>query len=237
MGNKQEEIEICVRSQGHNLIATTETWWDSSHDWNAVIDGYTLFRKDRSTRPGGGVALYVREQLECIELCLGADEKQTEILWVRIKRQPHMGDVIVGVCYRPPDQEEEVDKTLGSSLVSWAMSPSPFEPSLKPSQWALPAHGQESFFPFEIAAIHLLPAGLVLCTPPHDQRSQNLTDDTSPWATCYLRYLWYLRQESITAPYWKAAKEIQQNTKKSKGEWDNRLMAMERLHKLWMWLK
>jgi len=60
-------------------------WWDSSHDWNAVMDDYTLFRKDRPTRRGGGVALYVREQLECIELCLRADEEQVESLWVRIK--------------------------------------------------------------------------------------------------------------------------------------------------------
>jgi len=50
MGNKQEELEICVRSQGHDLMAITETWWDSSHDWNAVMDSYTLFRKDRPTR-------------------------------------------------------------------------------------------------------------------------------------------------------------------------------------------
>ena len=74
MGNKQDGLEICVQLQGRNLIAMTETWWDSSHDWNAVADGYIIFRKDRPTRQGGGVALYVREQLECIELCLGADE-------------------------------------------------------------------------------------------------------------------------------------------------------------------
>jgi len=61
MGNEQEELEICVQSQGYDLIAITETWWDSLHDCNAVTDGYTLFRKDRPTRRGGGVALYVRE--------------------------------------------------------------------------------------------------------------------------------------------------------------------------------
>jgi len=32
MGNKQEELEICVQLQGHDLIAITETWWDSLHD-------------------------------------------------------------------------------------------------------------------------------------------------------------------------------------------------------------
>jgi len=32
IGNKQEELQICVWSQGHDLFAVTETWWDSSHD-------------------------------------------------------------------------------------------------------------------------------------------------------------------------------------------------------------
>jgi len=39
-GNKHKELEICVQVQDHDLIAITETWWDVSHDWNAVIDGY-----------------------------------------------------------------------------------------------------------------------------------------------------------------------------------------------------
>jgi len=43
------------------MVTITETWWDSSHDWLAVMDGYRLFRKDRQTRRGGGLALYVRE--------------------------------------------------------------------------------------------------------------------------------------------------------------------------------
>ncbi|GAB0208110.1 PDZ domain-containing protein 2 [Grus japonensis] len=38
-------------TQGHDLITITETWWDSSHDWTAVMDGYVLFRKDRPARP------------------------------------------------------------------------------------------------------------------------------------------------------------------------------------------
>jgi len=116
MGNKQEELEICVWLQGHDLIAFTETCWDSSHDWNTVMDGYRLFRKDRPTSRGGGVALYVKEQLDCIELCLWAEEEGVESLWVRIKGQPHVGDVIVGVYYRPPDQEEQVDEAFYRQL-------------------------------------------------------------------------------------------------------------------------
>jgi len=66
------------------------------HDWNAVLDGYVPFRKGRPTRQGGGIALYVREQLECMELYLGVHEG-VESLWVRSKGQAHMGDTVVGV--------------------------------------------------------------------------------------------------------------------------------------------
>ena len=54
----------------------------------------------------------MREQLECIELHLRENDDQVESLWVRIKGQANMGDTVVGVYYRPPDQEEEVDEAF-----------------------------------------------------------------------------------------------------------------------------
>jgi len=39
VGNRQEELEIRVCSQGCDVIAIMETWWDSSHNWHAVVDG------------------------------------------------------------------------------------------------------------------------------------------------------------------------------------------------------
>ncbi|GAB0205877.1 mitochondrial enolase superfamily member 1 [Grus japonensis] len=116
MGNKQEELEICVWSQGHDLIPIIETWWDSSHVWNPVMDGYVLFRKDRPARQGRGVALRVREQLEGIKLCLEVDEERVKSLRVRIKGQANMGYTVVGIYNRPPDQEEEVDEAFCRQL-------------------------------------------------------------------------------------------------------------------------
>jgi len=40
------------------------------------------------------------------------DEEQTESLWVRIKGRAGTGDTIVGICYRPPDQQDCTDKAL-----------------------------------------------------------------------------------------------------------------------------
>ncbi|GAB0176447.1 mitochondrial enolase superfamily member 1 [Grus japonensis] len=112
MGNKQEELETCVRLQGYDLIGITEMWWDSSYDWSVGMEGYRLFRKDRQGRRGGGAALYLNDQLECMELHLGMDEEPTESLWVRIKGRAGAGDIIAGVCYRPPDQGDRADETL-----------------------------------------------------------------------------------------------------------------------------
>ena len=50
MGNKEEELQIHVRSGDYDLVAITEMWWDSSRDWNVVMDGYVLLRKDRPAR-------------------------------------------------------------------------------------------------------------------------------------------------------------------------------------------
>lgn len=49
------------------------------------------------------------DEAECMEFCLGMDKKPNEGLWIRIKKQSK-GDIIVGVCYRLPDQEELEDQ-------------------------------------------------------------------------------------------------------------------------------
>lgn len=53
---------------------------------------------------------YVREQLECIKLCLEMNDEQIWSSWARVKGHANMGDNIVCFYYRPPDQEEEVDE-------------------------------------------------------------------------------------------------------------------------------
>ena len=47
MGNKQEELEATAGHANYDLVAITETWWDHSHHWSAVMDGYKLFKRDR----------------------------------------------------------------------------------------------------------------------------------------------------------------------------------------------
>uniref|UniRef100_K7F1Q8 Reverse transcriptase domain-containing protein n=1 Tax=Pelodiscus sinensis TaxID=13735 RepID=K7F1Q8_PELSI len=115
LGNKQEELEALAQAKKYDLIGITETWWDDSHDWSAVMEGYRLFRKNRQGRKGGGVALYVREHYDCSELQYKEGEKLVESLWVRFKGA-NSSDVVVGVCYRPPNQVDEVDEAFFEQL-------------------------------------------------------------------------------------------------------------------------
>ncbi|GAB0186117.1 hypothetical protein GRJ2_001077000 [Grus japonensis] len=112
MGNKQEELETCAHLQGYDFNGIMEMWWDGSYDWSVGMEGYRLFRKDRQGRQGGDVALYVNDQLECMELHLEMDEEPTESLWIRIQGRAGAGDTVMGVCYRPLDQEDQVDEAL-----------------------------------------------------------------------------------------------------------------------------
>ncbi|PKU30947.1 mitochondrial fission process protein 1 [Limosa lapponica baueri] len=77
MGNKQDELKAIVQQDSYDVVAIMETWWDDCHDWNAAMNGYKLARKERLLREG--VALYIRECFDCIELDSSDDE--VECLW------------------------------------------------------------------------------------------------------------------------------------------------------------
>lgn len=74
------------------------------------MDGYRLFKRDRQGRKGGGVTLYVKKECECMEINDGDD--RVESLWVRIKAKANKTDIIMGMCYRPSNKDEEVRMNL-----------------------------------------------------------------------------------------------------------------------------
>ena len=65
-----------------------------------AIDGYTLYRRDRTGRRGGGVAVYVVNHLQATVWTCSGDSLQYELLWVRVRIDDQ--DVFVGALYHPP---------------------------------------------------------------------------------------------------------------------------------------
>ncbi|PKU46089.1 adaptin ear-binding coat-associated protein 1 [Limosa lapponica baueri] len=124
MGNKQEELEAIMLLESYDIAAVTETWSDESYNWRVGIEGCS-----EGTDEEGGVEVspsMYKEWIECEEISpkpsLGTDEDVVESLWVRIKGQANMKDTVVGVYYRPPDQDGEVDEAFYNQLkVVWQL--------------------------------------------------------------------------------------------------------------------
>ena len=103
-----------MQQENCDTVPITKTWWDNLHNWSAATDGYKLFRRDRQGRRGGGVALYLRECFDCLELDDGDDS--IEHLWVTVRGNANKAGIMVRVCYRPPNQGEEADEIFHKQL-------------------------------------------------------------------------------------------------------------------------
>ncbi|KAF4804342.1 hypothetical protein TURU_008643 [Turdus rufiventris] len=71
---------------------------------------------------GGRVALYVREYFDCIEIDDDEDGK-VACLWVKIKGKVSRAGIMVGVCYRPPNQDKQADEAFYKQLTEISLSP------------------------------------------------------------------------------------------------------------------
>ena len=92
------------------LVAVTETWLNSgvldaevSHN----MPGYHILRCDRSGRDGGGVAVYLRDDLTG-DVLGTFDNGVCQLLAVKV----HQLDTSVAVVYRPPDTRFEEFKPM-----------------------------------------------------------------------------------------------------------------------------
>jgi Reverse transcriptase (RNA-dependent DNA polymerase) len=83
------------------LAIITETHYKTHHLQCALrTEGFRLFRRDRLARRAGGVAILVRDEFPATEFNVAEDERNIELLWVRITHPG--GAIYVGALYHPP---------------------------------------------------------------------------------------------------------------------------------------
>ena len=65
-------MQFLAEGSGFDVVAITESWANSSiDDAEVALEGFRLFRKDREReveQKGGGVLLYVRNEIVACEL-------------------------------------------------------------------------------------------------------------------------------------------------------------------------
>ena len=64
------------------------------------------------------MALCVRESFQITELMTG--DNKVESLWVKIRGSTDKADILVGVCCRAPNQDEETDEVFYEQLAEAA---------------------------------------------------------------------------------------------------------------------
>ena len=90
------------------MIALSETWLnDTVTDQEVRVEGYSVIRKDRD-RQGGGVCLYINEDLAFSER-RDLENDNIEAVWADIIL-PKTKPILVGSCYRPPKQNDFVNQ-------------------------------------------------------------------------------------------------------------------------------
>lgn len=113
--NKIDDINHILTLHQIHVLALSETKIsDIVQDDKLGIRGYNLYRTDR-VGPGGGVALYIDEQI--------TQEKYTELrsahaemIWVEI-HLPDDKPVLVGCCYvSPRSKTEDLDKVVKAEI-------------------------------------------------------------------------------------------------------------------------
>ena len=114
---KVDELRYTLFSNDIDIFACAESWLCGKHDDSvASIEGYNLFRRDRSHKMGGGVAAWIKASIPVIRCDFGSTVTEFEALVLQL---PSFCMTLF-ILYVPPDTALR-DKALVNNLViDWA---------------------------------------------------------------------------------------------------------------------
>ena len=98
-----------------DVICVTETWLSHLVPDSALsLPGFLLLRKDRKNQAGGGVCVYIKQNIPCKRLA-EMEKDEVESIWVQLR--PHslprnISIIIVGVVYDSTANGEAENVTL-----------------------------------------------------------------------------------------------------------------------------
>ena len=100
-----DELRILLKLCRFDAFGVTETHLKSEIvDGEIEIENYKFIRRDRSERHGSGCVLYYRESLKVIHRP-DLEEDKVEGICMQVKTGSR--DTLIGIIYRPPNQNNE----------------------------------------------------------------------------------------------------------------------------------
>ena len=98
--NYIDELQVIVDDYDIDVACITETWFrEYMDDTSLALEGFCLERKDRDNRRGGGVACYIRNDIEYNRL-RELEDDMLEVLWIKVmpRRLPRKFSCIIVGC-------------------------------------------------------------------------------------------------------------------------------------------
>lgn len=97
--NKIDELRLTFENSLVDVICISESWFDDAIPDSLVsLNGYKLFRADRKKR-GGGVAIYVKMNINCKLVARNEESNKIEFLFIEISAKDRK--LLLGSVYRP----------------------------------------------------------------------------------------------------------------------------------------
>ena len=99
----------------YDVISVTETWATAEiGDAELSIEGFSMYRVDRNVTRGGGVVLYIKENLRSSVDNKMMSENFEDSVWCSVKANGTK--LLIGVCYRSPQSSKENNAKLLSVM-------------------------------------------------------------------------------------------------------------------------
>ena len=119
--NKFNEFLALISIDTPDIVGVTETWLHSEISNSEVqVPGYKIFRQDRTDTingRGGGVLLYVKESLNCVDVSNKFSCGFSNCMWCEISFANDCGTpLLVGIIYRSPNSCTENNQSLLESF-------------------------------------------------------------------------------------------------------------------------
>ena len=115
---------IAAESEAYDLIIISESWLkpEIRSDSISLTNFHSPFRRDRCDRPGGGVVIYVRDNIYCKRRS-DLELQGLEAVWIELSIKSKK--LFKGGCYRPPNSNaayfdllsESIDRAYNTNII------------------------------------------------------------------------------------------------------------------------
>ena len=95
-----DELKITVETNNVSIVCVSETWFKEYMDIHSLtMEEFCLERKDRNNGRGGGVACYIRNDINYKRL-VDMEDAELEVIWFKImpKKMPRKFTCILLAC-------------------------------------------------------------------------------------------------------------------------------------------